>query len=86
MNQHRQRALTLITAPAGYGKSILASSWLQANDRPSAWLSLDVDADDLRVFLSYLIAAIRTQFPEACGGTSVLLRGREPAVAQDHRL
>lgn len=74
LNQHRQRALTLITAPAGYGKSILASSWLQSSDCPSAWLSLDVDADDLRIFLSYLIAAIRTQFPEACGDTSAILR------------
>jgi LuxR family maltose regulon positive regulatory protein len=33
--------LTLISAPAGYGKSTLASQWVEKCDSPSAWLSLD---------------------------------------------
>jgi len=33
-------SLTLTTDPAGYGKSILISRWLETNDCPSAWLSL----------------------------------------------
>jgi len=37
---HHQRPLTLTTDPAGYGKSILISRWLETNDCPSAWLSL----------------------------------------------
>jgi LuxR family maltose regulon positive regulatory protein len=71
LNQHRG-ALTLITAPAGYGKSILASSWLQSSNLPSAWVSMDGETDDLRAFLSYLIAAIRAQFPDVSGDTIAL--------------
>ena len=54
----RQRPLTLISAPAGYGKSTLASSWLGTCECPGAWVSLDDDDSDLRVFLTYMVAAI----------------------------
>ena len=61
LNNHwRQRPLTLISAPAGYGKTTLASSWLETLDIPVAWLSLDEADSDLFVFLIYLIAAVRT--------------------------
>jgi LuxR family maltose regulon positive regulatory protein len=60
-----QVPLTLISAPAGYGKTTLASSWLEICEYPSAWLSLDEDDSDLRRFLAYLLAAIRTIFPAA---------------------
>ena len=59
------RRLSLISAPAGYGKSILAASWmlnLGRSDSPPArvsWLSLDKDDNDPPRFLSYLIAAVQ---------------------------
>ena len=65
--------LTLVAAPAGYGKSTLVSHWIESLDHPAAWLSLDVADGDLTVFTSYLIAAIRTLFPDACGETEALI-------------
>ena len=51
--------MTLIVAPAGYGKSILASGWLEVSQLNGAWVSLDEGDNDLRVFLSYVIEAIQ---------------------------
>lgn len=56
LNTHRRRPLTLVSAAAGYGKTTLVSSWLEASDFPSAWLSLDERDDDLVTFLTYFIA------------------------------
>jgi LuxR family maltose regulon positive regulatory protein len=62
--------LTLVCAPAGYGKTTLVSQWLESRDgRPSAWLSLDESDSDLRTFLSYVVAAVRMVSPEACNDT-----------------
>ena len=55
LNQALHHPLTLISAPAGYGKSVLMSSFLQTCSLPSAWLSLDEQDDDLRVFLDYFL-------------------------------
>jgi LuxR family maltose regulon positive regulatory protein len=66
--------LTLVSAPAGYGKSQLVSSWLESLDRPACWLSLDEDIGSLNTFLQYLICAIREVSPEACPNTLPLLR------------
>ena len=52
--------LTLISAPAGYGKTTLLSEWFAAGDRPVAWISLDKGDNDLVSFLTYLVAALRT--------------------------
>jgi LuxR family maltose regulon positive regulatory protein len=56
--------MTLISAPAGCGKTVAASSWLETIDSPSAWVSLDDTDNDVRLFLSYCLAAIRTIFPD----------------------
>ena len=65
----RLRPLILISASAGYGKSMLVSSWLENCDWPSAWLSLDQSDSDLRQFLSYFVAAVQDVFPAACRET-----------------
>lgn len=57
-----QNQMTLIAAPAGYGKSILASQWLEVSEFPGAWVSLDKSDDDVRIFLSYVIEAIQSLF------------------------
>ena len=71
----RRRPLTLVSAPAGYGKSTLVSQWLESieSECPSAWLSLDGRDNDVRVFMTHLVAAVQTQFPEALQGTSLLV-------------
>ena len=67
--------LTLVIAPAGYGKTMLLSAWLDTHPMPSAWLSLDERDNDLVVFVSYLVAAVRTLFPAACAETLALISG-----------
>jgi LuxR family maltose regulon positive regulatory protein len=73
LDQHRDRPLTLVSAPAGYGKTFLIGCWLEACDIRSAWVSLDENDDDLQIFMSYFIAAIKSLFPEACRNTQTLL-------------
>jgi LuxR family maltose regulon positive regulatory protein len=70
----RERPLTLLCAPAGYGKTTLVSSWLEASDWPSAWLSLDEDDNDLFLFLPYFLAAVQSIFPEAGRETLAMLK------------
>ena len=52
--------LTLISAPAGFGKSTLVSEWIAACEQPVAWLSLDERDNDPASFISYLVAALQT--------------------------
>jgi LuxR family maltose regulon positive regulatory protein len=51
--------LTLVSAPAGFGKSTLVSEWARNCGRSVAWLSLDKNDNDLARFLTYLIAALQ---------------------------
>ncbi len=57
--------VTLVTAPAGYGKSTLLGTWREANEatRPVAWLSLDERDNDPVVLWSYILAALRDEYP-----------------------
>jgi LuxR family transcriptional regulator, maltose regulon positive regulatory protein len=47
--------LTLISAPAGYGKTVLVAEWVQHN--PTIWLTLDADDNDPAQFFAYVVAA-----------------------------
>ena len=75
LSRGMDRSLTLVSAPAGFGKSILVSSWLNTLAWPSAWLALDQSVDDLGVFLSYFLTAIQTIAPAALQRTQALLTG-----------
>ena len=77
------RAMTLISAPAGYGKSIVASQWLGASSRPGAWVSLDESENDLREFLTYFLAAIQNLFPSKNLKTQSLLQAANIPPAKD---
>lgn len=57
------RRLSLVSAPAGFGKTTLVSEWLAGIDRPAAWLSLDERDGDPTRFLVYLVHAIQTAIP-----------------------
>jgi len=72
------RRLTLVSAPAGYGKTTLALSWLQHLDLPAAWLSLDEADNDPRRFITYLIAAMQ-QVHRSIGQVATgMLRSPQP--------
>jgi LuxR family maltose regulon positive regulatory protein len=53
------RKLTLVCAPAGYGKTTLVNAWVRNVDQPLTWISLDKGDNDLVRFLNYLVAALR---------------------------
>lgn len=67
--------LTLICAPAGYGKSTLAAHWIAQSGLPSAWVSLDTWDNNSRSFFSLLVAAIETIDETSLAGTRLLLDG-----------
>jgi len=58
LERNISKPLSLISAGAGYGKSVAVSQWLEQTDRFYAWISLDEEQDDLRIFLTYLISAM----------------------------
>ena len=57
------RPLTLIAAPAGYGKTTLAAAWAAQLTCPVAWLALDEADDDPLRFCTYLLAALQRVAP-----------------------
>ena len=62
----------LISAPAGFGKSTLARSWLSQFACTAAWLSLDEADNDPMRFFRYLIAALQEAVPDLGKMTSEL--------------
>ncbi|UCH58466.1 MAG: hypothetical protein JSV61_09610, partial [Anaerolineales bacterium] len=59
LSQGLNRKLTLISAPAGFGKTTLISEWVNQSGLPVAWLSLDEGDNDLTRFLSYFASALK---------------------------
>ena len=55
--------LTLLDAPAGWGKTSLVTQWVQQGTARVAWVGLDSGDDDPVLFWSYLIAAVRSVAP-----------------------
>ncbi len=54
------RKLTLISAPAGFGKTTLVGEWAARHELPVAWLSPDAGDNDPTRFLMYFVAAVQT--------------------------
>ena len=53
------RQVTLVSAPAGFGKTTCIGEWVNALDCPVTWLSLDAADDDPARFFAYLVAALQ---------------------------
>ena len=68
-----QMRVVLLTAAAGYGKSVLLSSFVSQRRNPVVWYRLhEDDADPIR-FLTHLVVGLHRQFPDAVGQTQRLL-------------
>lgn len=79
LESNRQiRPFTLISAPAGFGKSVLASMWLDCCDCPNGWVSIDDRDNDLLVFVAYLLAAVKMAFPDISLKSETLLEASTP--------
>jgi len=80
--------LTLISGPAGFGKTTLVSEWVNHLSSfilyPSkvAWLSLDEGDNDPARFLAYLVAALQTITPEIGQGVMGVLQSPQPPAAE----
>src|SRR5579863_563897 len=78
LNEGLHRKLTLIAAPAGFGKTTLLSAWVEGIERPTAWLSLDAGENDPILFLTYLVAALQTIAPTIGEGVLGVLQSPQP--------
>lgn len=74
-----ERPLTLVSAPAGYGKTTLLTQWLATMHLPTTWLSLDERDNDLVRFWTHVSAALEQAIPSLLEGV------RPPAPARGMR-
>jgi LuxR family maltose regulon positive regulatory protein len=72
------RKLTLISAPAGFGKTTLVSEWAAVCERRVAWLSLDEGDNAPTSFLAYLVAALQTIAANIGKGVLDVLQAPQP--------
>lgn len=63
LNSGLDKPLTLVSAPAGYGKTTLVSNWLRQTEVCSAWISLDEGDNDPAAFMRYFIIALQSVIP-----------------------
>jgi LuxR family transcriptional regulator, maltose regulon positive regulatory protein len=81
LNQGAQRKLTLVSAPAGSGKSTLVAEWVAASRRAAAWISLDPGDSNPALFWTYVVTALRTARPDVGeSALSWLSSARPPAI------
>ena len=55
--------VTVVAAPAGFGKSALVSQWADSSPLPTVWLSVNA-TDSIQSFFAHVLAAIRDKFPD----------------------
>src|SRR5215510_8339758 len=82
LNEGLGRKLTLISAPAGFGKTTLVCDWLSQGPRPAAWLSLDAADNETTRFLLYLVAALQTIAADVGAGVVGVLHAPQPPPAE----
>ena len=75
------RKLTLISAPAGFGKTTLVSEWVNQSHKV-AWLSLDEGDNDPARFLAYFVAAIQTMHQDIGQSAIAALQSSQPLAIQ----
>jgi LuxR family transcriptional regulator, maltose regulon positive regulatory protein len=74
--------ITLVSAPAGYGKTTLLAAWVDLSKQPAAWLSLDAADRDPARFATYLTLALQTLAPDLGSGVLRSLQsGQAPPLA-----
>lgn len=77
LKSEANRKLTLISAPAGYGKTTLLSDWVCQTEMPTGWLSLDEHDNDQKRFLACLIASLQSISIGLEEGTSSILQDQQ---------
>ncbi len=75
--------LTLVSAPAGFGKTTLVSEWIDRCGRLTTWLSLDIGDNDPARFLTYLIAALQKIKPGLGADLQPALQSSQPLQVEN---
>jgi LuxR family transcriptional regulator, maltose regulon positive regulatory protein len=70
--------LTLISAPAGFGKTTLLAGWIDLSRHSTAWVSLDQSDNHAASFWSYVVAALQTVEPHIGANAIALLQSPQP--------
>lgn len=79
----RERRLTLVSAPTGFGKTSTLAAWAAASPARFAWVSLDEADDEPTRFWSYVVAALEATAPEFPGTPARRLRAPGVSVADE---
>ncbi|MEO1439352.1 MAG: LuxR C-terminal-related transcriptional regulator [Chloroflexota bacterium] len=82
LNAGLRGKLTLVSAPAGFGKTTLITEWLPAVEHPIAWLSLDAGDSEPSQFFRYIVAALQTVAPDLGQGLLSLVELPQPPPLQ----
>ncbi|WP_307030119.1 AAA family ATPase [Arthrobacter globiformis] len=83
LNRGADSALTLVSAPAGFGKTTLLTEWLatvSADGRSAAWLSLDKRDNDSALFWTYFVTALERVTNGAGAAALSLLQSVQPPI------
>ena len=83
MSRGSEARLTLVSAPAGFGKTTLLTAWLATaatENRSVAWLSLDQNDSQPATFWTYVITALQTAVPGVGAGVLPLLQSAQPPI------
>jgi LuxR family maltose regulon positive regulatory protein len=75
---HLGHKLTLISAPAGFGKTTLVSEWVSGCEQPVTWLSLDEGDNDHARFLAYLVSALQIIAANTGEGVLAVFQSPQP--------
>ena len=82
MNDSLDKALILVSAPAGFGKTTLLAEWVAQAGLSVGWISLDSGDNDPHRFISYLLAALSGAMPDLKTSASMLLLSPQPIPTQ----
>jgi hypothetical protein len=78
LDRAREAKLTLISAPAGFGKTTILTAWARQCDSPIAWLSLSADENDPSRFFLYMVNALKQVFTGIGGASAAMLQSMPP--------
>lgn len=78
LNKGLAGKLTLISAPAGFGKTTVVSQWITNCGRPAGWISLEKEDENSVRFLSYVIAALQKVKDNTGEGIQAMLQSPQP--------
>ena len=83
LDEGAERGITLICAPAGFGKTTLVADWLHRHDMRPAWVSLDSGDSDPVLFWSYVVAACQEVEPTLGLDAGLLLAAGRPSADRE---